>query len=139
MSPRCPKCSTVFTSHPTSLPIILPSCLHHLCSSCVTSSTQSQAGAVQCCAPQCQAVLTRGDVEQLLPDRHLLGSLAIQHKTRNHKQGKMSDDLIQFIPPPSQVANIPMYQVLSNLCELYYAYFAEAYFDNLPEHILLIC
>jgi hypothetical protein len=108
MSPRCPKCSTVFTAHPTSLPLFLPSCLHHLCSSCVTSSIQSQAGAVQCCDPQCQAVLTRDDVHYLLPDRHLLGSLAIQHKKRNDKWEIMCDDLAQFIPPSSQLGKTQM-------------------------------
>ena len=31
-------------------------------------------------------MLTRDDVQHLLHDRNLLGSLAIQHKNRNHKQ-----------------------------------------------------
>ena len=57
-------------------------------------------------------MLTRGDVQHLLPERELLGSLELQqHNKRNHKQERMSNDLAEFIPPSSLLGNIPLLSV----------------------------
>ena len=101
MSSVCPKCSECFST-PDHLPIILPSCLHHLCSMCVTDFMENGSGKVTCVVNECAASI-REEEKFLSPDFHLLGYLSVHGDRDERHEGNMSDNAVQFI---NQIDNI---------------------------------
>ena len=95
MASNCPKCSARFCP-PLHLPLILPSCLHHLCSSCVTCMRETGSGNVQCYVTDCTVLITEVDEKVLVPDHHLIGYLTSSEVNQGSKEEK-SDNEVQFV------------------------------------------
>ena len=75
---QCPGCGAPFTPADWRVPLILPSCGHHLCCTCVTKTSLS--GQVTCHIPSCGLVThitTAHSIRLQFPvDFSLLGELA---------------------------------------------------------------
>ena len=56
---KCPKCNTQFTPEDPSVPLMIPSCRHTLCSGCMP-------GTEQCPVEHCHALVSRMDREVTL-------------------------------------------------------------------------
>ena len=94
MLPKCPKCHK-YLSIPIHLPLILPSCLHHLCSYCVNTNPSSDL--VKCCSRACEDGDKLQDKTLLSYNCHLLGMKEVLQYRRNQDKGKqLRDEATQF-------------------------------------------
>ena len=101
MSFKCPKCFHSFTL-PNHLPLILPSCLHHLCSSCVNSSHN-----VKCSVITCQDHHKQQEESLLVYDCHMLGRQEVKlYRNNQNKMQQLNDSDAQF-PPSSPLQIVP--------------------------------
>ena len=99
---KCPKCSHHFSSS-HNLPLILPLCLHHLCSSCVDTSPTH---GVQCSEHHCNVVswLSKSLIAM---DFYLLGNIVDFKQSKFMlEQRNLDDSMAQFhLPLPAHMAS----------------------------------
>jgi hypothetical protein len=75
--------------------LILPSCLHHLCSSCVTSSH----GFVRCFVTTFKECNNQQEKSQMVYDYHMLGRKeVIRYRVRQNKMQKFHNIDAQMEP-----------------------------------------